>query len=95
VFSPRRYLRLFAVPQALSSPCASGLSSQREHPVLAYPAAPRGGSPRDTVIVIELMGDAFDLTMGQLSFVPAKIVREAMVNRIIEAADQGVAMWSS
>jgi hypothetical protein len=41
------------------------------------------------------MGDAFDLTMGQLSFVPAKIVREAMVNRIIEAADQGVAMWSS
>jgi hypothetical protein len=40
--------------------------------------------------LIELMGDAFDLAMGQLSFVPAKIVQEAMANRIIEAADQGV-----
>ena len=36
-----------------------------------------------------LMGDAFDQAMGLLSDVPPKIVKEAMANRIIEAARQG------
>ena len=36
-----------------------------------------------------LMGDAFDLAMGLLNIVPAKIVQEAMANRIIEAAQNG------
>jgi hypothetical protein len=36
-----------------------------------------------------LMGDAFDQAMRSLSVVPAKIVQEAMANRIVEAASQG------
>jgi hypothetical protein len=37
----------------------------------------------------KLMGDAFDRAIALLSFVPAKIVQEAMANRIIEAVHEG------
>ena len=43
-------------------------------------------------VLTKLMGDAFDRAMVLLSIVPAKIVQEAMANRIIEATHKG-AMW--
>ena len=37
----------------------------------------------------KLMGDALERAIGLFEIVPSKIVREAMANRIIEAAHQG------
>lgn len=40
-------------------------------------------------VLTKLMGDAFDRAMKLLSIVPTKMAREAMANRIIEAALEG------